>query len=160
MEPLLELARMVEQSRPATAIRMVPWLYPALMALHVLGIALLVGGAAAFDARLLGLARREVPLAGAARLLLPLSRAGFALTLVTGLAMAAAMAGTVVQSAAAPVKFGLLLLAGVNVLVFHARVLPGLPAGGAVPGAARLCALASLVLWTGITFAGRWLAYA
>jgi hypothetical protein len=50
----------LERTSFAETVRTVPRLYPVLMSLHVLGIALLVGPAFAVDLRLLGVGRRLV----------------------------------------------------------------------------------------------------
>lgn len=68
----------------------------------------------------------------------------------------------VAGSPAAPWKFGLLLLAGLNVLIFHRGVYRRVDewADAAVtPPAARIAAGVSMTAWTGVVFAGRFLAY-
>src|SRR4051812_4535377 len=111
---LVEAFTWLERTGPAETVRLTPRLYPVLMSLHVLGIALLVGPAFAVDLRLLGAGRGLVPVTLAMRCLLPLSHAGFAVVLLTGLPMFVAIALTAGASAAAPWKFGLILLAGLN----------------------------------------------
>jgi hypothetical protein len=44
----------------AEAIRSAAYLYPILESIHIIGIALLIGPAAAFDLRLLGLGQRAL----------------------------------------------------------------------------------------------------
>jgi hypothetical protein len=152
----------LERSSFGETVRMVPRLYPVLMSLHVLGIALLVGPAFAVDLRLLGVGRGIVPVTLAARCLLPLSHVGFAIVLMTGLAMFPAIALTAGGSAAAPWKFGLIGLAGVNILLFHKGVYRSVASwdlGAPTPLAAKAAAMVSAVSWVGTIFAGRFLAY-
>jgi hypothetical protein len=52
-------------------------------------------------------------------------------------------------------KMGLVMLAGMNAALFHARA--GLER---LDGVARVQTLASLGLWTGAMICGRWIAYA
>jgi len=99
-----------------------PNLYPILESLHVLGIALLVGPAVAVDLRLLGVGWRVLPVTIVSRFLLPLSHAGFGLVAVTGAAMFTGIALSVTTSPAAPWKFGLIAIAGLNILMFHSGV--------------------------------------
>lgn len=146
----------------AEAVRGTAYLYPVLESFHVVGIALLVGPAAAFDLRLLGLARRRVRVTTAADLLLPLSRLGFVIAAATGVLMFLPGASLLADRGSAPWKLGLLLVAGLNVLVFHRRTYRGVrawDADEATPVAARAAAVVSLVSWTGVTLAGRFLAY-
>jgi hypothetical protein len=144
------------------AVRATPFLYPVLEASHILGIAVLVGPAFAFDLRLLGVGRDLVPISTAARYLLPVSHVGLVVALATGLALLSAQAVVVAASGAAPWKFGLLLLAGLNVLVFHRGVYRRVEEwtdAAVIPIAARVAATVSLTAWTGVIFAGRFLAY-
>lgn len=52
-------------------MRSTPFMYATLESLHILGIAVLVGPAFAFDLRLLGVGRRLIPVTRAARYLFP-----------------------------------------------------------------------------------------
>lgn len=56
----------------------------------------------------------------------------------------------------------LLLIAGLNIWLFHSRIYPKViewDAAGVPPKAARVAGAVSLVLWTGILFSGRMIAY-
>lgn len=132
------------------------WLYPLASIVHVLGIGLLVGAIVSFDLRALGVAR-TVPFGPAARLLLPVARAGFVAIVLSGVVMLAADATHLVTNEAFVVKAVLVALALVNVVLFH-RV--GWPAEGTEPAAlARTLAAVSLLLWLGVASAGRAIAY-
>lgn len=131
-----------------------PWLYPALEVAHLFGVALLVGNLMAFECRVFGRAR-EVPLAALARLSLGLALAGFALVVLSGLAMFATQPGEMLANRAFVLKMVLVMLAGTNAAMFHAR--DGLRR---LDGLARLQTLASLGLWIGAMICGRWIAYA
>lgn len=143
------------------AVRGTPFLYPTLESIHILGIALLIGPAFAFDLRLLGAGRGLVPVTTAAHYLLPVSHVGLAIALATGVALFSAQTAVVAESAAAPWKLGLLVLAGLNVLVFHRGAYRRVAewTDGATPAAAQIAACVSLTAWTGVVFAGRFLAY-
>jgi hypothetical protein len=137
-------------------------MYPTLESLHILGIAVLVGPAFAFDLRLLGVARSPVSVTRAARYLLPVSHLGLVAAVVTGVLLLSAQAVGVAGSSAAPWKLGLLPLAALNVLVFHRGVhrrVDEWSYAEATPLAARVSAVVSMTTWTGVLFAGRFLAY-
>jgi hypothetical protein len=152
----------IEQSALGETIRVTPHLYPVVMALHVVGIAMLLGPAIAMDLRLMGVARHGVPVTFAMRYLMPICHAGFAVVALTGVTMFSAVAFTVGTSAAAPWKLALIGLAGLNILIFHRGVYRRVASWDVdtlPPFQARVAGLASLLFWTGTVFAGRFLAY-
>lgn len=137
-------------------------MYPTLEALHILGIGLLIGPAFAFDLRLLGAGKRLMSVDVAARYLLPLSHLGLMVALLTGISLLSAQPLVIASSAAAVWKFGLLLIAGVNILIFHRGVYRSInhwSQAPVTPVAARVAAGVSLSVWSGVVFAGRFLAY-
>jgi len=130
-----------------------PWAYPALEAIHVMGIALLFGGLLVFELRLLGLGR-ALPIAALARLTLLPALLGFGLCALTGLTMFAGQAQELLINPAFRLKLLLISLAGLNAAVFHAR-----PGPLAEDGPARLQGLLSLGIWLAVILCGRWIAY-
>ena len=138
----------------------VPWLWPLLGILHVIGMALLVGCIGAIDLRTLGLAR-GLPLRPLNDLL-PWALAGFAINLMSGLAIYAGNPEGY-QSGAFFFKMVCLLLAGLNGLLFYSsgfnRELSAVGPGEDAPLAAKLTAVASLVLWVAVIFWGRMLTF-
>ncbi len=152
----------LQNSPIGEAVRGTPFLYPTLESLHILGIAVLIGPAFALDLRLLGLGRAVLAVTTAARYLLPVSHIGLIVSVATGVVLLSAQATAVAGSAAAPWKFGLLLLASLNVMVFHRGVYRSVAQwtdAVVAPRAARAAASVSLISWTGVLFAGRFLAY-
>jgi hypothetical protein len=131
-----------------------PWLYPGLEVVHLLGVALLVGNLVAFESRVLGWGQ-ALPLQALARLSLVLALCGFGLAALSGLLMFAAHPGEMLANRSFVLKMGLLVLAGTNAALFHARA--GLQR---MDRLARVQTLASLGLWIGAMIAGRWIAYA
>jgi hypothetical protein len=160
---MLDSLLMLLQSSPlGDTVRNAQFLYPVLETIHILGIALLVGPAFAFDLRLLGMGHRIVSVTTAARHLLPVSHIGFVIAVLTGVALLSAQASVVANTGAAPWKFGLLLLACLNVSVFHYGIYRRVEEwtdAAMTPIAARAAALVSMAAWMGVIFAGRLLAY-
>jgi len=143
-------------------VRNAQYLYPVLEATHIIGIAVLVGPAFTFDLRLLGVGHRVVSVTTAARYLLPVSHIGLAIAFATGIALLSAQATLVAGAGAAPWKFGLLILACLNVPVFHYGIYRSVEKwtdAAVTPVAARVAAGVSMIAWTGVVFAGRLLAY-
>lgn len=130
-----------------------PIAYPALEAAHIFGIATLVGSLLLFELRVLGLGR-QLPAAALARLALPLTLAGFGLAAVSGGLMFASQPLELIANRAFVLKMGLLMLAGINAALFHAR-------GGLarLDGTARAQAVLSILVWLAVIICGRWIAY-
>jgi hypothetical protein len=131
-----------------------PWAYPAVEAVHLLGIAALVGSLLLVELRVWGVGL-AVPLQPLARLALPVTLAGFALAACSGLLMFATRPAELLASTTFVVKMTLLMLAGLNAAAFHAR-----GSLDKADGVARAQTLASFVLWLAVIGAGRWIAYA
>ena len=127
--------------------------YPALEVLHIVGIALLLGNLVLLELRVWGLGR-ALPVADLARLTLVLALGGFSLAAASGLVMFATQAGELLANRAFVIKMGLLMAAGTNAAVFHARgSLTKLDA------TARLQTGLSLLVWLAVITCGRWIAY-
>lgn len=129
------------------------WLYPALEVVHIAGIALLVGPLVLLELRVWGLAA-ALPVGPLARLALTVTVLGFCLVLGSGLMMFGSQPAELLANRLFIVKLGLVMLAGLNALLFHSR-------GGLqrLDGMARAQTALSLGLWLAVIICGRWLAY-
>ena len=136
-----------------SALQSHPWAYPALEAVHIVGIALLLGNLVLLELRAFGLAP-AIPLADLARLSLALALLGFGLAVLTGLLMFATQALELLANRAFTLKMGLLALAACNAALFHGR--GGLARLDAL-GRAQL--LLSTLIWLAVIVCGRWIAY-
>jgi Family of unknown function (DUF6644) len=151
----------LEASAPAVAMRQWAWLYPIVEISHIVGFVFVIGAAAMFDLRLLGLSRR-LPIDAMARHLLPWSWAGLALVVPSGTLMFVAHAVEWAGNPAFRIKLALLAAAGLNALVFNRgafQKLAGSNEGIRAPAMARVAAVASLLIWAGVIACGRLLAY-
>jgi len=143
----------LEATALAEAVRRSVWAYPLLETVHIAGIGALIGALLLLELRLLGLGQGlgVVPLA---RLALRTALAGFAVAALSGSLMFISAATELAANPAFRVKLVLILIAGVNALLFHAR--GGLRGRDAL---SRLQAVASLLLWLSVLAAGRLIAY-
>ena len=151
----------LESTALATAMHHWLWLYPIVEIVHIAGFVVLVGAAAMFDLRLLGVSRR-FPVTGMARHLLPWARASLVLVVPTGLMMFAAHASEMAQNPAFRLKLLLIATAGSNAAVFHRgifRTVASWDVNATAPAPAKLAAILSLTCWTGVIGCGRLLAY-
>ena len=130
-----------------------PWAYPALEVLHIVGIALLLGNLVLFELRVWGFGP-ELPVRPLARLALRLSLLGFAIIGASGLLMFAGQPDELLVSRIFVIKMGLVALAGLNALWFHARGSLELLDRGA-----RSQTVVSMGLWLAVIICGRWIAY-
>jgi hypothetical protein len=134
--------------------------YPALSALHILSLALIVGPILLVDLAFLGLLRDPAwrpPL----RRLAQAAMIGVACAIPTGVALASVQIGKYAANPAFQIKLALITLAIANALAFRRRLArTGWPGTrDDVDPASRLHAAASLTLWLGVVFAGRWIAF-
>jgi hypothetical protein len=136
-----------------TAITGHPWAYPVLETVHLVGVALLLGNLVLFELRVWGLQDR-VPVRPLAKLALGLALTGFALAALTGSVMLASQWDELKGNRALWAKAALVVAAGLNALVFHAR-------GGLhkLDRAARWQTAMSVGLWLLVVACGRSIAY-
>jgi hypothetical protein len=136
--------------------------YDFIESIHVWTLCLFFGLAVMFDLRLLGWTFTHVPVSELSRRLLPWTIAGFAIMVVTGSLLFYAIPVRSFQSIFFRVKMSLLLLAGLNVLIFHSGVYKKVESWDldkAPPRAARVAGALSILLWIGIVVSGRMIAY-
>jgi Family of unknown function (DUF6644) len=145
----------------ATGIRESLWLFPILYTLHIFGVVILVAATSALDLRMLGLVMRDEPVADIAHLLLPWAAAGFAAQLLTGTFLFLAQADELSHNIAFQLKMITVLLAGLNVLIFHLTAYRGVRQWPkhAAPAAAKFSAVLSLTCWFGIVAMSRLIAF-
>ncbi|VWX63109.1 conserved membrane hypothetical protein [Burkholderiales bacterium 8X] len=135
------------------ALQSHPWAYPALEALHIIGIALLVGNLIALEMRVFGRAA-ALPVESLARLSLGIAVCGFGLAAATGSLMFATQARELIANRAFVLKMGLLVLAACNAAWFHGR-----GSLHKLDTLARIQMLLSTLIWVAVVFCGRWIAY-
>lgn len=132
-----------------------PLAYPIANVVHVLGLALLLGGIAIVDLRVLG-AWPRLPLPPLMAALVPVAIAGLLLQIVSGAVLFAADARSLAGSDPFQWKLVLIALATANALLFRRLWRQQ----SEPPAALRAMALASVLLWTSVAVLGRWIAYA
>ena len=162
MHLFLQLCQWLYDTQIGTAIRESTYVFPIIETVHTLAIILLVGTVAIVDLRLLGLVMKREPVSQVAGQLLPLTWAGFAIMFVTGCLLFWAEAANMYGNTAFRIKLLLLLLVGLNPLIFHFTIYRSVHTwdlAEVTPRRARLAAVLSLTLWSGIIIAGRAIAY-
>ena len=151
----------LEGSAVAAAMRQWLWLYPIVEIVHILGFVILVGAAAMFDLRLLGLSRR-LPVTDMARHLLRWARLSLVVVVPSGFLMFMAHATEMAENPAFRLKLLLIAAAVFNAARFHRGPFKSVinwNQNVAIPATAKVAAVLSLVLWAGVIACGRLLAY-
>src|SRR5580704_19257962 len=113
----------LEGTSPAIAISESSWLFPGIESVHVLAIALVVGSITMVDLRLLDLNLRERSVGELIAEVLPWTWTSFAVAVCTGALMFSSNATHYWGTVPFRLKMLLLVLAGVNMTVFHATTL-------------------------------------
>lgn len=143
-------------------IQNVSWIIPAVQSVHITCIAIVMGSVALIDLRLLGITGRSHSIAGLTNRLLPWVWVSLVILFFSG---AILIIGEPVRSLENPAfQAKMLMLLCVAAMTFHFQtMLRGDVAfwelSPARRGTAKATAVVSLLLWVGIVFAGRWIAY-
>jgi hypothetical protein len=159
---ILGWAEWLNNTSGSIAIRESTLVFPFIEGSHVLAIALSVGVIVLLDVRLLGWGLRGTPVSDVFERLRPLALIGFGVMFLTGILLFWSEPVLCVTKVSFLVKLGLLALAGLNALIFERSVYPtvrGWDTAALVPSRARFAGGASLALWLGVIFCGRWTAY-
>ena len=102
--------------------------FPALNVVHLMGLTIAGGTIVFWDLRLLGVGLRRAPVSQVGASLLPWTWAGFAIMFVSGSMLVTIEAGRLYSNIFFRMKILFLILAGLNVLVFHRTVSRSVPA--------------------------------
>jgi hypothetical protein len=158
---LLHLCQWLYGTSVGTAIRESPSAYPIIESIHVLGITLLVGTVSIVDLRLLGVVLKREEVSEVVSQVLPLTWCGFVIMFVSGFLLFWSKAEQCYGNPAFRIKL-VLLLAGLNPLIFHSTIYRRVATWGesaATPNKAKLAGVISLALWSAIIVSGRAIAY-
>lgn len=134
------------------------WAFAVIETAHVIALALVIGTVCVVDLRILELASAKRPYRQVAQELLPWTWGAFCVSVVTGSLMFITQASAYFENAAFRIKFLLLLLAGINMLIFEFAIAHGVIGrddSSSIPWLGKLAALLSLTLWISVVFFGR-----
>jgi hypothetical protein len=138
------------------------WVWPLLESTHVLSIALFVGTAMMMDLRLMGLTFGGMRASDFTGRLLPWTRAGFVVMVVTGLLVFYSNPVRYYHNVFFRFKVLLMVVAGLNIWIFHSRVhrkVAEWDLAVSPPFAAKLAGAVSFLAWALIVISGRLIAY-
>jgi Family of unknown function (DUF6644) len=138
------------------------WAWPLLESAHVLGITLFVGTTMMMDLRLMGVTFGGIRASDFTSRMLPWTRAGFAAMLTTGLLVFYSNPVHYYHNIFFRFKIILLVLAGLNVWLFHSKIhrqVADWDLQDKPPRAARIAGGVSIVAWMLVVMCGRFIAY-
>ncbi len=143
----------------ATAVAENDILFPWIESVHVLAIVLVVGTISIVDLRLLGVASLDISAKRLMRDVIPYTWGAFAIAAITGSLMFSSDATHYAHNRLFQIKLVMLVLAGLNMAVFHLfseRDIERWDAPGATtPVAAKAAAVISLMAWITVVSLGR-----
>ena len=153
----------LEATSVAVFIRDRPWAFTTLEVIHVVAISLVIGTIMLVDLRLLGFASTRRPFVEFARGILPVTWFGFAIAALTGSLMFITKATDYYVSPTFLIKMALIVVAGINMLIFELITARGVQAWNlkpVPPMPARLAGGISLTCWILVIVFGRWTGFA
>ncbi len=162
MQFIITICQWLEQTAVGKSIRESLWLFPIIETVHIFGIILLVGATSILDLRLMGLTFRDESVSKLAGRFIPWALAGFVIQITPGLLLFASEATKMYGNLGFEIKMLLIVVAGINALIFHSVAYQSVGKWDndpVAPLAARAAGLISILLWFGIVAAGRWIAY-
>lgn len=161
-DTMLSIAQKLSDSSIGTTIAESSWIFPALEVLHVIGLTIVIGTIAVVDLRLLNISSRHRSISKLTDETLPFTYTGFGLAVLTGILMFVSDAVTYSENPAFQLKLLLLIVAGINIAIFHKLTYKNVvrwDLGVIPPWGARIAGAISLISWILILLCGRWIAF-
>ena len=156
---LLDFCDAIDATALSQTIQSIKWVVPAVQTVHILAIAAVMSSILMINLRLLGVSGTDQTIARVSSRFGPVVWWGLPVLLLTGATLIIGEPARSLANDFFQLKMFMLVCVIVLTVSFQ-RPLKGNPQywdGRA--GALRLIAIVSLILWTGIVFAGRWIAY-
>jgi hypothetical protein len=159
---LSDLSKWLAATSLSHTIQTTTWIIPTLQTIHILCVAALFSSAVLVDLRIWRLTQRDVPLSDVGRRFLPLIWPVVIVLLLTGSLLIVGEPRRSLLNDTFYIKMALLAFALVltGLLQWSLTSAPGFwerDIGRRIAG--RVAAVASILAWSGIIFAGRFIAY-
>jgi Family of unknown function (DUF6644) len=159
---LSELSKWLAATSLSHTIQTVSWIIPTLQTIHILSVAVVFSAAVLVDLRIFRMFEREVPLSQVSRRFLPTIWPVLLILLLTGSLLIIGEPRRSLTNSTFQLKMALLVIAILLTIVLQRSVAAAPDSWDKEGGrriAGRLMATASILVWCGILFAGRWIAY-
>ena len=161
MKSIDALCWWIEHTPLSQTIQRVDWIVPAVQTVHILAITVVAASALMIDLRLIGAFSTDRPLRDVSARFLPLVWWPLLVLLLTGAIMITGEPARSLKNPAFQLKMALLVTALIVTALYQVlqRRDPDFGSPGSRRAAATSIATLSMMLWAGIIFAGRWIAY-
>jgi hypothetical protein len=159
---LNQICQWIDHTAFSQSIQAAGWVVPTVQTIHILAIAVVASSALMIDLRLMGVFWANRPMQAVTARFLPLVWWPLLVLLATGLIMIIAEPARSLKNPAFQLKMLLLIAALTVTWLFQSvrRRNASFGDGGAGARATAITlAIASILLWSSIIFAGRWIAY-
>jgi hypothetical protein len=159
---LNQICHWIDHTVLSQSIQAAGWVVPTVQTIHILAIAVVASSALMLDLRLIGVFWVGRPMKEVTARFLPLVWWPLLVLLATGMIMIIAEPARSLKNPAFQLKMGLLISALVVTFLFqllHRRNAAFGDSAARPRGAAITIAIVSMLLWSSIIFAGRWIAY-
>ncbi|MEQ1947828.1 MAG: DUF6644 family protein [Bryobacteraceae bacterium] len=150
-----EICQFLDTSWLAEAVRASTWAFALLEVIHLIGITLMLGTLCVLDLRLMGMGMKAQTVSEVAEDTHPWTLGGLILATSSGVILAISEALRLYDSPPFTLKMILFLAAVIFTYAFQRRMTKST----GPTGAAKFSAVLSLVLWFGVGFAGRAIAF-
>jgi hypothetical protein len=160
---LIDFCSWLQQSPFSQILQNVAWIVPAVQTVHILCIGAVISAALALALRQFGLLAADQPLTRVAAQFLRVIWLALPVLLVTGALLIAAEPRRSLASPAFQLKMALLVCVASLLLLYQSRIgrlARSSPGAAAAFRPGKVITVVALLLWVGIIFAGRWIAYA
>jgi hypothetical protein len=152
----------LDQTAMSQIIQRTTWIVPTVQTIHILAIAVVAASALMVNLRLIGVFGADQSLKDVSSRFLPFVWWPMLVLLATGTIMIVGEPARSLKNPAFQLKMGLLIVALILTGIYQFRLRRD-PAFGELTAGRRIgattIATLSMLLWTGIIFAGRWIAY-
>ena len=152
----MEFLQAIEQLGPVRLLKSSFVAYPVINALHIAAIGTLFGSVLLMDLSVLG-SIRAIPREKLVALLRRVALIAFVIALLTGVTLFSVQATNYVRNPVFLAKLGLIVLATINFLAFTALDRSRRTTGTSLT--LRVLAVTSILLWSGVLLAGRFIGF-
>jgi hypothetical protein len=162
MKPIDAFCWWLEHTALSQTIQSVDWIVPAIQTIHILAITVVAVSALMIDLRLIGIFSADRPLREVSARFLPLVWWPLLVLLTTGAIMIIGEPARSLKNPAFQLKMALLVTVLVVTMLYQFLLRRDPDLGSPASrrrGATIAIATLSMLLWSGIIFAGRWIAY-
>ncbi|HEX5281275.1 MAG TPA: DUF6644 family protein [Micropepsaceae bacterium] len=158
MDTILNILNWIDNSAFANAVRDSFWVFPSIETVHVVAMVIVLGSITRLDMRLMGLIWHDRPVSEVSEEMLPWTWTSFVIAAVFGFMLWASKPITYLGIAFFDMKMLLIILAGLNMLVFQFGIYRSVGAWDCdpvPPTGVRLAGAVSMACWLCVVVCGR-----